>query len=498
MLEQLTGAETLLGSEIAGYRITGVMGGGGMSIVYRGQRVHAEDDDHAEYAIKVLREIPGISGSHATFRARFYREAETAASLRHHHILPVLDYGEYQGLPYMVMPLATGGTLSSCIASAPGQLPLADVATYAVQLASALDCAHRFGIVHRDVKPSNTLLDDQGRLLLADFGIARLYEQSYNQEEEATTLTSSGEVLGTPNYMAPEQFQGKHVGPAVDIYAFGVVLYLLVTGRLPFEGETPLALGMAHLYDTPLSPRLLRPDLPVPAAAAILGALAKDPSRRFESAGDLADAFVTGVEGRWTEENRERAYALERESTQPSRDHADRKASGIAVRRPAFSPRTALVTIAALLLLGGGIATTQAAQTGGFHSTATSQSVITDVSAQERVSATAIRANALASLIRFNGAKVYALWPDGSLRWTMWVDSALSGPPQLRGDLVYVSTVSGTKYVLRASDGGIVSRVPAPVVPSNNSGQGNDHSGSGGGHGNGHGHGGGHSDGGGD
>lgn len=485
MLEQLTGAETLLGSEIAGYRIIGVLGGGGMSIVYRGQRVHAEDGAPTECAIKVLREVPGISGSHATFRARFYREAETAASLRHHHILSVLDYGEYQGLPYMVMPLATGGTLSSCITSGPGQLPLSDVATYAVQLASALDCAHRAGIVHRDVKPSNTLLDDQGRLLLADFGIARLYEQPYNQAEEATTLTSNGEVLGTPNYMAPEQFQGQRVGPAVDIYAFGVVLYLLVTGRLPFEGETPLALGMAHLYDTPLSPRLLRPDLPVPAAAAILGALAKDPARRFESAGDLADAFVAGIEGRWTEENRERAYALEREATQPSPDHANQEASGTAVRWPAFSVRTALVTIAALLLLGGGIATTQAAQTGGFHSTATSQSVITDISAQERVSATAIRANALASLIHYDGAQIYALWPDGSRRWTTGVDSPLIGTPVVRGDLIYATTVSGTKYVLLASDGIIVSRVPAPTQSTSNSGQGNDHHGNGNGHGHG-------------
>lgn len=485
MLEHLAGAETLLGSEIAGYRIIGVLGGGGMSIVYRGQRIHAEDGAPTECAIKVLREAPGISGSHATFRARFYREAETAASLRHHHILSVLDYGEYQGFPYMVMPLATGGTLSACITSGPGQLPLSDVATYAVQLASALDCAHRSGIVHRDVKPSNTLLDDQGRLLLADFGIARLYEQPYNQAEEATTLTSNGEVLGTPNYMAPEQFQGQRVGPAVDIYAFGVVLYLLVTGRLPFEGETPLALGMAHLYDTPLSPRLLRPDLPVPAAAAILGALAKDPARRFESAGDLADAFVAGVEGRWTEENRERAYAQKRESTQPSPDYANQEASVTAVRWPAFSLRTALVTIAALLLLGGGIATTQAAQTGGFHSAAKSQSVITDVSAQERVSATAIRANALASLIRYNGAQVYALWPDGSRRWTMWVDSALVGTPVVRGDLIYATTVRGTKYVLRASDGVIVSRVPAPIQSPSNSGQGKDHHGNGDGHGHG-------------
>jgi serine/threonine-protein kinase len=273
----LGATDPLLGSELAGYRLTHVLGIGGMSAVYLGRSL---DDLHVKSAIKVLRDSPGTTSNYDAFRARFYREAETAASLRHEHILSVLEYGEWQGLPYMVMPLATGGTLRRRIADESGQFPFAATAAYAVQLASALDYAHEHGIVHCDVKPSNVLLDGQGRLLLADFGIAHLYRPSSILADTTVTLTAHGEVIGTPAYMAPEQFKGQRIGPAADIYALGVVLYLLAVGRLPFEGATPVAVGMAHLRETPLSPCLYRPDLPAPAAAAILSALEKDPRRR--------------------------------------------------------------------------------------------------------------------------------------------------------------------------------------------------------------------------
>jgi serine/threonine protein kinase len=376
-------ADTLLGKELAGYLLTGVVGNGGMSTVYLGQRVA---DAHAESAIKVLRESPRLSGSHATFRARFYREAETAASLRHDHILRVLNYGEWQGLPYMIMPLATGGTLATHITSESGQFTLAATAAYVVQLASALDYAHQHGIVHRDVKPSNILLDGQGCILLADFGIAHLYNHSL-PGDEATTLTSTGEVLGTPCYMAPEQFQGQRVGPATDIYALGVMLYLLTTGCLPFEGETPLAIGMAHLHDTPLSPRLLRPELPVPATAAILGALAKNPKWRFDSAGALASAFAAGVEGRWTAENRERASTLDRELTHYIPAISGRERSRIGAR-PTL--RAGVATLCVAALMGGGIAAAKVAQNGSIQSGAsTSRSPVVSASAPERAPVTA-------------------------------------------------------------------------------------------------------------
>ena len=417
--------DTLLGREFAGYRLIGVVGTGGMSTVYRGQpMVNADNlpdarrhDACAESAIKVLRESPGLTGSHAPFRARFYREAETVASLQHEHIMPVLDYGEWQGLPYMVMPLATGGTLATRITTEPGQFPLAAVAAYAEQLASALDYAHQHGIVHRDVKPSNALLDEQGRLLLADFGIARLYEHAI-RGDDATMLTFPGEVVGTPYYMAPEQFQGQRVGPATDIYALGVVLYRLVTGCLPFEGETPLAIGMAQLRDIPLSPWLLRPDLPGPATVAILSALAKDPKGRFDSAGDLAHAFAAGVAGHWTVENRERASTLDRELTHyiPAMLGRDRSRT---VARPSLSAGVATLCVAALI--GGCITATQVVQNGRMQSAAsTSRSPVVSASAPERA-------------------------PVATTSSTL-------------------TAVEGTSYTLSASDGKVSSLVPAAAT----------------------------------
>lgn len=476
--------DTLLGGELAGYRLTHVLGNGGMSTVYLGRRL---DDLHMKSAIKVLRDSPATTDNYATFRARFYREAETAAALRHEHILSVLDYGEWQGLPYMVMPLAVGGTLGRRIAAESSQFPFDATAAYAVQLASALDYAHQHGIVHCDVKPSNVLLDEQGSLLLADFGIAHLYRPSGVHADATPTLTVDGEVIGTPSYMAPEQFKGHRVGPAADIYALGVVLYLLTAGRLPFEGTTPIAVGMAHLRDTPLSPRLYRPDLPVPAAAAILSALAKDPRRRFESAGALALAFVAGVEGSWTAANSEHASMLDRELTQtyPVRSWRAR-------RRGATGPslRAGVATLATALLLGGGIVAAQAIQRGSVLSErAAFHSAMLLASAPERTANVVASSHPtggkptsqkpLTTVIRYRGAQVYAQRSDGRLLWTVWTDGALAGPPQIRGNIVYLTTLLGSRYTLRAGDGEILSLVTAAMQqnnkPSGSHGDGNHH-----------------------
>ena len=455
------GSDTFFGREFAGYRLTGVLGNGGTSTVYRAEHI---DDPREESAIKVLREYPAVTGSHANFRSRFYREAETATSLRHDHILPVLDYGEWQELPYMVMPLATGGTLGTLIARFRSQFALADAAIHATHLASALDYAHQHGIVHRDVKPANALLNGQGSLLLADFGIARLYEHSAH-ENQMTTLTYDGEVIGTPYYMAPEQLQGLRVGPAADIYALGVVLYLLVTGRLPFEGETPLAVGMAHLNETPLAPQLLRSDLPIPASAAILTALSKDPVRRFESAGGLALAFSEGVAGNWTAENRERANRLEGDSTFPSPASSWLERSRGSITRLSPVRRVGLIAATAAMLLGGSVAA-QAIQNGDLLSASqTSQIPVVHASAQEAAR------GASAVIIRSDGMQVFALWPDGSRRWTVWLDGALAGAAVVRGDNVYLATVYGTRYTLSASSGEILSRTSVTIEQSGQNNQ---------------------------
>ena len=296
----LTRSGDLSGQIIAGYRLHEVLGRGGMSIVYLAQRL---DDPHDRVAIKIL--MPAIAPTpeeFVSFQARFMREAQAAYHMHHPHILPVLGYGEEQGLLYMIMPVISDGTLTTRLASASGPLPLAEIARYLDQLAGAIDYANQHGVVHRDIKPSNVLIDNNGSVYLVDFGIIHIFDSGlYALDEALTSLTTTGRMYGTPAYMAPERFKGEPAEPATDIYALGILVYQLVTGQVPFSADNPLAVGMKHLNEQPRSPRALRPDLPEPAEAAILKALAKEPADRFASAAALASAFAAGLKGQWSE-----------------------------------------------------------------------------------------------------------------------------------------------------------------------------------------------------
>ncbi|MBV9232049.1 MAG: serine/threonine protein kinase [Chloroflexi bacterium] len=299
--------EELPGRILAGYRLLEILGRGGMSIVLLAQRVefHTINPETTEkVAMKIL--LPSdfaMMDEFVSFQSRFLREAQAAHQLHHAHILPVLDYGEEDGTFYMVMPLISGGTLAHTVDSAPGLLPLDEVASYLSQLASAVDYAHQQGMIHRDIKPGNVLIDERGNVYLADFGIVHLFDSGSGSVDEApTTLTTAGKMFGTPAYMAPERYMGEPAEPATDIYALGVLLYQLVTGQVPFKADNPLAVGMKHLNEEPPLPRFLRPDLPEPAEAAILKALAKQPSDRFATASKLAAAFEHGLEGKWDED----------------------------------------------------------------------------------------------------------------------------------------------------------------------------------------------------
>lgn len=290
----LTGENSRLGQTVDNYRLLSVLGEGSTSTVYLGQRL---DDPRVLVAVKILHFHNAQPTEHASFRMRFLREARAASKLRHEYVLPVLSYGDTDEITYMVMPVIVGGTLAARLAEQQRGLPLQVIATYLDQIASALDYAHEHGLVHRDVKPSNILLDEHGHVYLTDFGIARLFDTGDNAltREGSETLTRTGQVLGTPYYMAPEQIKGEPIVPATDIYALGVVLYQMVTGRVPFQGDTPLAVALQHLQETPNSPQLLREELPVPIAEVILRALAKEPGDRFPTAGALAAAFKANL-----------------------------------------------------------------------------------------------------------------------------------------------------------------------------------------------------------
>jgi serine/threonine protein kinase len=291
-------AEELVGRTIGGYLLLKMLGKSSISAVFLARSVDASQE---QAAIKVLTpsEI-STAEEEASFQARFLRVAEAAQKMHQEHILPVWDFGVADHIFYMVMPLLTGATLAEKLANEQESMPLEEVARYLNQLASAIDYAHQHGVIHRDIKPSNVLIDEQGNAFLVDFGILHLFDSGpYATDEESTSLTGNGKIYGTPAYMAPERFKRVQVKPVTDIYSLGVMLYQLVTGKLPFTVDTPTLVGMKHLNEMPPPPRSLRPDLPEPAEAVILKALAKQPTDRFKSASALATAFDASIKGQW-------------------------------------------------------------------------------------------------------------------------------------------------------------------------------------------------------
>ncbi|MCE1255336.1 MAG: protein kinase [Anaerolineae bacterium] len=272
--------ENLTGKQFGQYQLLAPLGQGGMASVYKAYQPSMD----RFVAVKIL---PRQYADDPTFTARFNQEARTLAKLQHPHILPVFDFGESEGYTYLVMPLLQGGTLKEIMTGRPLSLEL--VNKVIAQIGDALDYAHSRNIVHRDVKPSNILIDERGNCMLADFGIARLLEGT-------TRLTQSGEALGTPVYMAPEQGQGKAVDARSDIYALGVVLYQMLTGKPPYDAETPAAIIIKHISDPLIPPSALNPSIPESVEAITLKALAKNPDDRFATAAlmvkKLQDAVV--------------------------------------------------------------------------------------------------------------------------------------------------------------------------------------------------------------
>jgi beta-lactam-binding protein with PASTA domain/predicted Ser/Thr protein kinase len=275
-------SDTLIGTLFDGrYQVVRKLGAGGMANVYL-----AEDQELGRrVAIKILNDR---HAGDEQFVERFRREAKNAAALSHPNIVSIYDRGEAEGTYYIAMEYLDGRSLKELIVQR-GPAPITVSVEYARQILSALRFAHRHGIVHRDIKPHNVLVDADGRVKVTDFGIARA---------GASQMTEAGSIVGTAQYLSPEQARGTDVDQRSDLYSLGIVLYELLTGTLPFNGDTPVEIAMKHLSTIPEAPSARRPDVPRDLDLIVTRALAKDPDDRYQSAEEMdadLERFLRGA-----------------------------------------------------------------------------------------------------------------------------------------------------------------------------------------------------------
>src|SRR5881296_3571486 len=262
------------------YRVVRKLGTGGMANVYL-----AEDQELGRrVAIKMLDER---HTQDEQFVERFRREAKNAAGLSHPNIVSIYDRGQSNGTYYIAMEYLEGKTLKELLVSR-GPTPIRVAIDYARQILAGVGFAHRHGIVHRDIKPHNVVVDSDGRLKVTDFGIAR---------SGASQMTEVGSIIGTAQYLSPEQARGSPVDQTSDVYSVGVVLYELLTGQVPFTGDTPLEIAMKHLSEVPKPPSELRPEVPHDLDLVVLRALAKDPADRYRTADEMDADLGRVLEG---------------------------------------------------------------------------------------------------------------------------------------------------------------------------------------------------------
>jgi serine/threonine-protein kinase len=267
----------LTGQTLGQYRILELIGHGRTATVYKAYQAALE----RYVAIKVIH--APTAAEDERFLARFEREVKAVAGLRHPHIARVLDLGSAGGAPYIVMEYLPGITLKARLdelARRGARMALREAGRIGVAVAGALAYAHEKGIVHGDVRPANVMLTSEGHIVLTDFGMASLVG--------ALRATATGAAIGDPAYMAPEQWRGEPGDPRSDVYALGVTLYQMVTGRLPFAADTPLALLEKHLNDPAPPPSQVNPRLPAAVERIILKAMSKNPADRYQQAADMA------------------------------------------------------------------------------------------------------------------------------------------------------------------------------------------------------------------
>jgi serine/threonine-protein kinase len=263
----MVAADLRPGDVVGPYSVESPLGEGGMARVYK-----AVGPDGEVVALKLVRAELAVEDM---FRKRFAREVQTAIRIDHPHVVPVLESGEHEGVPYMAQPLIRGGSLQDKLEAA-GQLDLQTAVSLCLQVAKGVGALHEHGMIHRDLKPANILLDEDGHAFVADFGLAK--------DPQASLLTKPGQAVGSLDYMAPEQIRGEQVTPSADVYSLGCVMYECLVGQPPFADRKGMQVLWAHLQDDPPDPCAARGDLPKELTWAVNRALEKEPENRPETA----------------------------------------------------------------------------------------------------------------------------------------------------------------------------------------------------------------------
>ena len=329
--------QDLIGQDLGRYHIIERLGEGGMATVYKAFDTRLE----REVAVKVIRREAFSPEVVDRMLQRFEREAKALSKLTHANIVPIIDYGDEGGSPYLVMPLIDGGTLKDKLANQ--VFSVAEAAKILAPIARALDYAHSRGILHRDVKPSNILITNSGDPMLSDFGVAKILE-----EGEAATLTGTGIGLGTPEYMAPEQWVGKAV-PASDQYSLGVVFYEMITGHKPYTAETPAAVLLKQANEPLPRPSEFVKNIPAVAEQILFKTLAKKPENRYQSMAE----FVSVLEKLFFVSSPAHNQ-IERSSLSPSRSQSTITFDGFnseITNKGKITPRNRLFLIGGLIVL---------------------------------------------------------------------------------------------------------------------------------------------------
>ncbi len=331
----------LEGRSFGNYHLIEKAGSGGMSNVYKAYDLVNE----RTVAIKIL--APHLNLDEK-FKTRFIREANVLSQLDHPHIIPVVDYGECDGLMFIVMPFMKYGGLHHRIQKKP--MNVQEAMQVIDQICSALQYAHDHGVIHRDIKPSNILFDAEGNSYLSDFGFAHV-------DDASMSLTGSA-VIGTPAYMAPEQLQEGEVSPLSDQYALGVVLFRMSTGYLPYDAETPIALALKHATEPLPRPRYINPNLPEPIERVLIKALSKDPRKRYPTISEFNQAFhqaireaVSRIRNGITDEIPTEAFHVPLEATVRVGEKSPTPVGHEEDQKPWYRRRSALVLALLALLL---------------------------------------------------------------------------------------------------------------------------------------------------